>query len=162
MNARAVTPYQQLWGVVSGAVEDAFNRHPDYLTSKGKKSAATSIIKRVTGTVLSFAVQAAGAASAAESGQGALSVQPEADGDAVVIRLHSYDHVNERCYQAVRRALFPVGTRELRRDAKRFKSACRAKAERLRSELAADANLSLAEAVELSRAPLTEKQKGGR
>lgn len=52
------TAYQQLWGVVDGAVFDAFNRHSDYLTPKGRKSARTSVVKRVTGTVLSFALQA--------------------------------------------------------------------------------------------------------
>lgn len=37
---------------------------------------------------------------------------------------HSYAHVNERCYQAIRRALFPVRrTRAIRRDAQAFKSA---------------------------------------
>lgn len=53
------TAYQELWGVVDGAVVDAFNNHPDYLTRKGQESARTSVVKRVTGTVLSFAVQAA-------------------------------------------------------------------------------------------------------
>jgi hypothetical protein len=51
--------HQQLWGVVEGAVNDAFNRHPDYLTRKGRSSARVSIVKRVTGTVLSFALQEA-------------------------------------------------------------------------------------------------------
>lgn len=51
--------YAELWGVVDGAVADAFNNHPDYLTPKGQQSARTSVVKRVTGTVLSFAVQAA-------------------------------------------------------------------------------------------------------
>lgn len=54
-----MSPYAQLWRVVEGSVKDAFNRHPDYLTPKGRKSASVSITKRVTGTVLSFAVQAA-------------------------------------------------------------------------------------------------------
>lgn len=54
-----MSAYKQLWKVVEGSVSDAFNRHPDYLTPKGRKSAPASIIKRVTGTVLSFAVQAA-------------------------------------------------------------------------------------------------------
>lgn len=53
------TAYQELWGVVDGAVVDAFNNHPDYLTPKGQKSARSSVVKRVTGTVLSFAAQAA-------------------------------------------------------------------------------------------------------
>lgn len=54
-----MTPYQQLWGVTDGAVKDAFNMHPDYLTPKGRQSAVASVTKRVTGTVLSFAVAAA-------------------------------------------------------------------------------------------------------
>lgn len=51
--------YIQLWGVVDGAVADAFNRHPDYLTEKGLRDAPLSIVKRVTGTVLGFALQEA-------------------------------------------------------------------------------------------------------
>lgn len=54
-----MTPYQQLWSVVDGAVVDAFKNHPDYLTPKGRVSARPSIVKRVTGTVLGFAVNAA-------------------------------------------------------------------------------------------------------
>lgn len=53
------TAYSELWGVVDGAVADAFNTHPDYLTAKGLRSARTSVTKRVTGTVLGFAAQAA-------------------------------------------------------------------------------------------------------
>lgn len=53
------TAYQELWGVVDGAVVDAFKNHPDYLTPKGQVSARTSVVKRVCGTVLSFAAQAA-------------------------------------------------------------------------------------------------------
>lgn len=51
--------YRQLWRVVDGAVTDCFKNHPDYLTGKGRRSAQGSLVKRVTGTVLSFAVQAA-------------------------------------------------------------------------------------------------------
>lgn len=58
MNAH-VSPYHQLWSVVDGSVADALKQHPDYLTPKGIRSARTSIVKRVTGTVLSFAVNAA-------------------------------------------------------------------------------------------------------
>lgn len=49
--------YAELWGVVDGAVVDAFKNHPDYLTVKGRASARKSVVKRVTGTVLSFAAQ---------------------------------------------------------------------------------------------------------
>lgn len=70
-----MSPYAQLWRVVDGAVLDAFNRHPDYLTPKGRRSAKTSIVKRVTGTVLSFAVQAAQSQGVqlAEKGDGELT-----------------------------------------------------------------------------------------
>lgn len=53
------TAYAELWGVVDGAVLDAFKNHPDYLTPKGQRNARTSVVKRVCGTVLSFAAQAA-------------------------------------------------------------------------------------------------------
>lgn len=51
--------HAKLWGVVEGAVNDAFHKHDDYLTPKGRRSAKVSIIKRVTGTVLGFALQEA-------------------------------------------------------------------------------------------------------
>lgn len=51
--------YAELWGVVDGAVVDAFKNHPDYLTPKGQRNARTSVVKRVCGTVLSFAEQSA-------------------------------------------------------------------------------------------------------
>jgi len=51
--------YGELWSIVDGAVGDALKTHPDYLTPKGMRSARTSVTKRVTGTVLSFAAQAA-------------------------------------------------------------------------------------------------------
>jgi hypothetical protein len=130
--------YGLLWNVVSGAVADAFNRHPDYLTSKGKRSAATSIIKRVTGTVLGFAVEqtARSRRKSAETGEGTLTLStPKADGVAWRHPLHSYAHVNEVGYQAVRRALFPVGARAVRKDAKRFQRALAATTDRLRNEL---------------------------
>jgi hypothetical protein len=59
MTIHQSSAYGQLWAIVSGAVADALNTHPDYLTRKGQRSAATSITKRVTGTVLSFAEQSA-------------------------------------------------------------------------------------------------------
>lgn len=143
--AREKSPYSHLWRVVSGAVLDAFNRHPDYLTSKGKRSAAASIVKRVTGTVLSFAVQSAGAASAAEKGEGAVPTSAPADDDCVRHPLHSHAHVNERCYQAVRRALFPVGARAVRRDAKRFRRQFAAMTKKLSDETGVDAIARLRE-----------------
>lgn len=73
-----MTPYQQLWNVVDGAVSDAFKNHPDYLTKKGQRSARTSINKRVVGTVLGFAVQARGRARPADNEDGDLSSSPQA------------------------------------------------------------------------------------
>lgn len=66
-------------------------------------------------------------------------------------RLHAFAHVNELGYQAVRRALFPAGLPMHRDTEGRFTSRCAVTAERLRGELAATNNLSLAEAIELSR-----------
>ena len=53
--------YKQLWRVVDGAVADAFAMHPDYLTKKGQHghTARLSIVKRVTGSVLSYAERSA-------------------------------------------------------------------------------------------------------
>lgn len=51
--------YGKLWAIVDGGVKDALKSHPDYLTPKGMKSARTSIVKRVTGTVIGFAEQSA-------------------------------------------------------------------------------------------------------
>jgi hypothetical protein len=51
---------RQIWRVVDGAVLDAFKNHPDYLTHKGSRNqtARRSVVKRVTGSVLSYLVQA--------------------------------------------------------------------------------------------------------
>lgn len=51
--------YRQLWRVVDGAVRDALDHHPDYLTAKGRRNARESVTKRVTGQVLSYATQVA-------------------------------------------------------------------------------------------------------
>lgn len=122
--------YQQLWRVVDGAVTDCFKNHPDYLTWKGRRSAQGSLVKRVTGTVLSFAVQqtARGRRQAAETGRGAItSSAPEAVGVASSTALHSHAHVEERCYQAIRMALFQTGSRrEVRKDARSYRSAFKA------------------------------------
>lgn len=145
------TAYAQLSRIVSGAVRDAFNRHPDYLTNKGRQSAARSIVKRVTGTVLGFAVQAAGVAKAAESVSGELF---PSDTEASGVGSHhspSYAYIQDRCYHAIRRALFPSTTRELRRDAKRFRIRLKAKTSQLRSELQASSNHTLSEAIEAIR-----------
>ena len=47
--------YRKLWRLVDGAVKDALNMHPEYLTDAGRRSARFSITKRVVGTVHSFA-----------------------------------------------------------------------------------------------------------
>jgi hypothetical protein len=50
---------RQIWRVVDGAVRDAFDHHPDYLTTKGSRAACArrSINKRVTGAILSYLEQ---------------------------------------------------------------------------------------------------------
>lgn len=72
--------YRQLWRVVDGAVLDALDSHPDYLTAKGAKSARLSITKRVTGAVIGFAEQSARAGRvdnpAAETGEALIRVSP--------------------------------------------------------------------------------------
>jgi hypothetical protein len=63
--------YRQLWRVVDGAVRDALETHPEYLTPKGniQSAARRSIVKRVTGAVLGFAEESAkGAGDIAPSG----------------------------------------------------------------------------------------------
>lgn len=49
--------YKRVWKVVDGAVCDAFIKHPDYLSTKGKDTARLSITKRVCGAVTSFIEQ---------------------------------------------------------------------------------------------------------
>lgn len=71
--------YGQLWPIVDGAVADALKSHPDYLTPKGERSARTSIVKRVTGTVIGFAEQSAkGRGNAAVKEDGLGTVEPQA------------------------------------------------------------------------------------
>lgn len=45
----------RLWRLVEGAVVDAFQSHPDYLTDKGRATAVESVTKRVVGTLAGFA-----------------------------------------------------------------------------------------------------------
>lgn len=51
--------YKKVWRVIDGAVADAIAMHPDYLTSKGThaRTARYSIVKRVTGAILSYVEQ---------------------------------------------------------------------------------------------------------
>lgn len=44
--------HKKLWRMVEGAVADAFNSHPDYLTERGRARATESITKRVVGTLV--------------------------------------------------------------------------------------------------------------
>lgn len=75
--------YGRLWTIVDGGVRDALAAHPDYLTPKGARSARTSIVKRVTGTVIGFAEQSAkGRVTPAETAPRAL--QPEAPASPIV------------------------------------------------------------------------------
>lgn len=56
--------YGQMWRVVDGAVAECFRAHPDYLPKgENKRTIRASLVKRVTGAVLGFAVQAAKARS---------------------------------------------------------------------------------------------------
>lgn len=64
------TVYRRIWRVVDGALADAFTRHPDYLTPKGRhgNAARISIAKRVTGAVKSFAEKSAQSRPRSQSG----------------------------------------------------------------------------------------------
>lgn len=52
-------PYRKIWRIVDGAVQDAFNHHPEYLTEAGSRNARLSIVKRVTGSIKGYAEQSA-------------------------------------------------------------------------------------------------------
>jgi len=41
------------WKAIRGAVKDAMNAHPDYLTEKGRKNMVDSVSKRVLGSIVS-------------------------------------------------------------------------------------------------------------
>ena len=58
--------YLQFWRIVDGAVADAFNHHPEYLTPSGKARARQSIVKRVTGALNGYAAEVAKARSGGE------------------------------------------------------------------------------------------------
>lgn len=44
--------HHALWRLVEGAVIDAFNKHPNYLTEAGQRSAVQSVTKRVVGQIV--------------------------------------------------------------------------------------------------------------
>lgn len=50
--------HRKLWRMVEGAVYDALRAHPDYLTDRGAKLAASSITKRVVGQLVGHAIEA--------------------------------------------------------------------------------------------------------
>lgn len=64
--------YRQLWRVVDGAVTDALNQHPDYLTDRGlmHENCRRSITKRVVGAVMGYAEQSAKRRSVVQPGAG--------------------------------------------------------------------------------------------
>lgn len=59
--------YAHLWRLVDGAVRDAFANHPEYLTKAGNRSAQSSVVKRVVGTLHGYATQVARGRSVAET-----------------------------------------------------------------------------------------------
>lgn len=63
--------YRQIWRIVDGAVVDAFQAHPEYISKGYKvKTVRESVVKRVTGALVGFAEESAkgrsGEKSAAE------------------------------------------------------------------------------------------------
>ena len=71
------TSYAALWRVVDGAVSDAIAMHPEYLAgAKDKRAVRNSIVKRVTGAVHGYAVQAARGRSLAKSRAAEKAVLP--------------------------------------------------------------------------------------
>lgn len=50
--------HRRLWRLVEGAVVDAVQSHPGYLTDAGRLSAVQSITKRVVGQIVGHAKQA--------------------------------------------------------------------------------------------------------
>lgn len=46
--------YRQVWRLVDGCVLDTFCIHPDYLTPKGMSSVRMSLVKRITGQIMSY------------------------------------------------------------------------------------------------------------
>ncbi len=44
--------HKAIWMAVEGAVVDAFNSHPEYLTKKGRSCVVESVTKRVVGQLV--------------------------------------------------------------------------------------------------------------
>lgn len=47
------TQYRRVWCIVNGAVADAFKMHGDYVDPQRERAARESIVKRVTGAIVS-------------------------------------------------------------------------------------------------------------
>lgn len=47
-----------LWRIVAGAVTDALQAHPEYVTDRGRQTAINSITKRVVGQLVGHASEA--------------------------------------------------------------------------------------------------------
>jgi len=52
--------YRSLWNAVDGALIDTINCHPDYIPQDRLMACRESILKRVTGTLVSLAEKSAG------------------------------------------------------------------------------------------------------
>ena len=60
--------YAALWRIVDGAVRDCFAAHPEYIPAGGdERTIRNSIVKRVTGLALGYAVQTARGRSVEET-----------------------------------------------------------------------------------------------
>lgn len=52
--------YAKLWRLVDGAVRDCFDAHPEYIPAGGdERTIRNSLVKRITGLTLGYAVEAA-------------------------------------------------------------------------------------------------------
>lgn len=112
--------YAQLWNIIDGAVADAFNNHDDYFTPKGKRSARTSVVKRVTGTVLGFAEQSArGRGNPAETAPAPARVSEPAIAGATAIAEGGalFRHPHCRPGRIIRVKTKPGWTRDAKRKA---------------------------------------------
>lgn len=50
--------YDQIWRIVDGAVRDTYRTHPEYLKGyHSERIIRTSIVKRVTGTLMGYGAQ---------------------------------------------------------------------------------------------------------
>jgi hypothetical protein len=75
-------------------------------------------------------------------------------------RTHSPAHINESCYAAIRKALFPGGYPRNRDRDGRFVSGVRRTAARLRAELQSQANMPIQAAIESFGSDEQKKVRG--